>query len=187
MSNSRTALLALVAALAGATAVSAQEPPQAPPAQRGAWDPAQMREQMRARMEARHARRLKALHDVLAIRPDQEGAFQAFAASMRRPERPAGAGSREMGGDRAAMANLPTPERLDRMAQRLQDRTAMRQAAFARRAAATKALYAVLSPDQRRTMDALPMLRGGHDGRRGGMGKGRGWGGHGGMDGHAQG
>jgi hypothetical protein len=176
--------LALVAGLAGASAAWAQETPSAAAAaQNRAWDPAQMR----ARMEARHAERLKALHDVLAIRPDQEGAFQAFAATMQHPPRPAGAGSRTMGGDRAAMANLTTPERLDRMAQRMQERTAKRQEAFARRAAATKALYAALGPDQRRTMDALPMLRGGHGERHGGWGKGRGWGGHGGMDGRGQG
>jgi hypothetical protein len=66
------------------------------------------------------------------------------------------------------------------MAQRMQDHMARRQAAFQRRAAATKALYASLSPEQRRAIDALPMLRGGH----GGWGTGPG--GHG-MDGHGQG
>ena len=185
MPRSRLMAIALVTALAGASTGWAQEPPAAP-AQHRAWDPAQMREQMHARMEARRAERLKALHDVLAIRPDQEGAFQAFAAATRPPEGPAGRPPHAMGADRAAMANLTTPERLDRMAQRMQERTARHQEAFARRASATKALYAALDPEQRRAMDALPMLRGGHDERRGGWGKGHGWG-RGGMDGHGQG
>jgi hypothetical protein len=182
MSNSRIAALALIAVLAGASAASAQQPPPSPGMQHRGWDPAQMR----ARTEARRAERLKALHDVLGIRPDQEGAFQAFAASTHRPERPVGQAQHSPDGDRAAMANMTTPERLDRMAQRMQERTARRQEAFARKAAAIKALYAALGPDQRRTLDALPMLRG-HKGRRGGWGKGHGWGGHGGMEGHGQG
>lgn len=186
MPRSRLLAIALVTAFVGASAVWAQEPPQAPPPQHRTWDPAQVREQMRARMEARHAERLKALHDVLAIRPDQEAAFQAFAAATQPPAPKADAGPHAMGGDRAAIANLTTPERLDRMAQRMQERMARRQEAFSRRAAATKALYAALSPDQRRAMDALPMLRGGHDGPHGG-GKGRGWGGRGGMEPRGQG
>jgi hypothetical protein len=56
------------------------------------------------------------------------------------------------------------------MDQRMRERTARREEMFARRAAATKALYAALGPDQRRTLDALPLLRGGH---RQGWGKGR--------------
>lgn len=166
MNAARLTTLALIAALAGAPAVLAQEPPAAPSAHR-TWDPAQMR----ARMEAHHAQRLHALHDVLGIRPDQEAAFAAFAAATRPPEggRP-GMRPRGMGADRAGQANLTTPERLDRM----QERLARRQEMLARRAAATKALYSALGPDQRRTLDALPLLRGGHGG---GWGEGRG--GHG--------
>ena len=161
--------LTLIAALAGASPVLAQEPPAAPAAHR-TWDPAQMR----AHMEERRTARLHALHEALRIRPDQEAAFAAFAAAMRPPE-----GARQgvhpggMGADRAALANLTTPERLDRMSQRMQEHVARRQEAFARRAGATRALYSALSPDQRRTMDALPLLQGDH---RGGW-KGRG--GHG--------
>lgn len=186
MPISRLAAIVLVTAVAGSSAARAQEPPATAPAQHRAWDPAQMPEQMRARMEARRAERLKALHDVLAIRPDQEGAFQAFAAAMRPPERPAGEAPHAMTGDYTALANMTTPERLDRMAQRMQERTARRQAAFARRASATKALYASLGPEQRRTMDALPLLRGGHGDGRSGRGKDHGWG-HGRMDGPGQG
>jgi hypothetical protein len=144
---------------------------------------------MRARMEARRALRLKALHDVLAIRPDQEGAFTAFTAAMRPPEAAPGAKAEGMGSDRAAMANMTTPERVDMMTQRMQARMNRRQERLQRRAAATKALYAALNPDQRKVMDALPLLGG--DRGRGGWGKGRGMGGRGmdgrGMDGRGDG
>jgi hypothetical protein len=135
-------------------------------------------------MEARHAARLHALHDVLAIRPDQEGAFAAFAAAMRPPEGAPGAKAGGMGSDRAAMANMTTPERLDMMTERMQARMSQRQERLQRRAAAAKALYAALSPEQRRVMDALPLLRGG--GGHGGWGKDRGMGGRG-MEGHGEG
>jgi protein CpxP len=176
MITARLPTLALIAALAVGASVLAQESPVAPPAHRS-WDPAQMR----ARMEERRTARLHALHEALGIRPDQEAAFAAFAAAMRPPE-----GDRQgmhpggMSADRAALANLTTPERLDRMGQRMQEHVARRQEAFARRASATKALYSALSPGQRRTMDALPPLRGGH---REGWDKGRGHG----MGDHGQG
>jgi periplasmic protein CpxP/Spy len=172
MKFARLPALALVAALAGAVSVQAQDA--AAPAPTGAhhgWDPAQFR----ARMEAHRAERLKALHDVLAIRPDQESAFQAFASATRPPERTPGA---EPGKGHEDLAGLTTPERLDRMAQRMQEREARHQQRFAQRAAATKALYAALDPTQRKAFDSLPLLRG--DGHRGGWGRGRGrFGGHG--------
>jgi LTXXQ motif family protein len=93
-------------------------------------------------------------------------------ADLSAHRRPAGASS-VLAQDRGAQANLTTPKRLDRMGQRMQEHVARRQEAFARRASATKALYSALSPGQRRTMDALPLLRGGH---REGGGKGRGHG-----------
>ena len=143
MFTARLPALALIAALAGASAVQAQDAPAAPgaPGAHRTWDPAQFR----ARMEARRAERLKALHDVLAIRPDQESAFQSFAAAIKPPERTPGDHPGGKGGDRAELA--------------------------------TKALYSALSPEQRRAMDALPLLRGGHDGDHG-RGHGH-WGGHG--------
>ncbi len=170
MITARLTALALIAALAGASSVLAQEPPAAPPAHR-TWDPAQMR----ARMEERRTARLHALHEALGIRLDQEAAFAAFAAATMRPPEDGRQGLHPgaTGADRAALANLTTPERLDRMGQRMQEHIARRQEAFARRAGATKALYSALSPGQRRTMDALPLLRGGH---REGWGKGNGHG-----------
>lgn len=179
MNMSRISALALVAVLAGGGVASAQQASAMHPEGHG-WDPAAMHQ----RMEARRATRLKALHDVLAIRPDQEGAFSAFAAAMTPPERAPGERAKSM--DDQAVQAMTTPERVDRMTQRMDERMARRRDAAQRGAAAAKALYAALDPAQRRVMDALPMLRGGHDGqdahRWGGRGEG-GMGGHG-MDGH---
>jgi hypothetical protein len=59
------------------------------------------------------------------------------------------------------MRNLSTPQRLDRM----QARSAERQARLAQRAEAIKRFYAQLTPAQQRAFDALPMGRGGMGGR----------------------
>ena len=57
-------------------------------------------------------------------------------------------------GDRA---ELSTPQRLDRMMERMQER----QARFAQRAEAVKRFYASLDPRQQKTFDALAIVRGG--------------------------
>jgi hypothetical protein len=125
-------------------------------------------------------RRLKALHDILGVTPDQEGAFQAYASALR-PQRPAamagGLGAEGPGAsehnwpDPKAMAALTTPERLDVMAKRMEAREAKMHERFARMASATKTFYAALTPEQKRIMDSLPELR---------HGEGHGWD-HGGM------
>jgi len=166
----RLSALALSATLACAAATAqAQEAAPAPgAAERHAWDPAAMRQHM----EAHRAERLKALHDALNIRPDQEAAFQAFASAMA-PEDHGDWKQHERDEDRAGMAALTTPERVDRMEQKMDQRMAQRREAMHRRGAALKALYAVLSPEQRRTLDALPGLAGhGHEGMRGRHGMG---------------
>jgi Spy/CpxP family protein refolding chaperone len=101
------------------------------------------------------------LHDALALRPDQEAAWTAFKASMEpTPEAQARrqAWAQEAvdrkDGPRAEHAHLTTPERLDKMAARM----AERQAAFQRHAAAVKTFYAVLTPQQQRTFDALATM-----------------------------
>jgi hypothetical protein len=179
--------LALAATIGLAMSAQAQTPPPPPPgaAPGGpAWrhDGAAGRPGMGERREARRAARLKALHDVLAIRPDQESAFQTFAAAMS-PEPGRGAWGRGAGGWRpgeregdkpvASREAASTPERLDLMLKRFDEREARMRAAIERRATATKALYAALSPEQQRTLDALPRLSGrgawgGPEGMRGG-------------------
>jgi Spy/CpxP family protein refolding chaperone len=156
------------AALLSGAAFAQEPPPGAPPppgAEQGHWG-----EHMREHAE----HRAKALHDILNIRPDQEGAFQSFIASMR-PE-PGQEGMRDHQ-DMDEMKSLTTPERLDRIAARMSER----QARFQAHAAAVRSFYAALSPDQKRAFDALPGLMGmgmrhhDHDG---------GWGGPGRLDGH---
>ena len=165
------------AALAGglaislASAASAQQGP--PPAANGPGAERHAdREQMRARFEERRQHRQQVLHDALGLRADQEGAWQAFIASERRPDGERGRGMRRgEGGDRA---ELTTPQRLDRMQQRM----AERQQRFAQRADSIKRFYAALDGRQQKTFDALVMARGGgmggfgHGGGRGGWGRG---------------
>jgi protein CpxP len=152
---------AMAAVVSVAYAVQAQD--QAPPAQ----GPAHSAEQRAAWRHDRQEAQAKALQAVLNLRPDQEAAFQAFQAAMTPPPREHGDHM-----DRAALQAMTTPQRLDRMA----DRMAKRQAAFRARADAIKSFYAALSPEQQRAFDAMPMLQGG------GRGMGHGRMGHGSMD-----
>jgi hypothetical protein len=166
MVSQRLALILAVSTsvLTASTAALAQTPPPGAPADAGEW---------RQRLEARRAERIKSLHDALNIRPDQEGAFAAFAQAMKPPLD--AARGREGGHDRTALAGLTTPERLDRMAQDLDAHMARMRAEFQARASATKTLYAALNPDQKRTLDNLPELMGPHGGAPGAWG-------HGGLD-----
>lgn len=159
-------------------------PPAAGPAavERGGMrmDPAQWQARMQQRAEA-HAQHMRA---VLQLRPDQEPALQALMSSMRPPEgmrgpgmRGGGMGGPGMRGDGMrgeGRETLTTPQRLDRMAQRMEQR----QHAFQIRADAIRRFYAQLSPSQQAAFDALPlgprMGMGGHGGGHHGMMGGRG-------------
>ena len=166
--------LSAAAAIAGVTlsltcVAHAQDQGRPPPGNQGrpgahGWgDP----EAMKARMEQHRQHRAQLLHDALGLRGDQESAWQAFLTETKP------AGEREghrFQGRPEDRAQLTTPERLDRMAQRMSER----QAAFGRRAAAIKRLYAALDPRQQKTFDALQQLRGHGMGMGGGMGRGMG-------------
>jgi len=169
----RVSALTLAAALAFGAAAQAQTPPPAPPGAEaaGPQQPGSPPDRRQDRA-AREAARIAALHQALNIKPDQEQAFNAFAASMRPPER--GQKSSSTRPSREALAAMTTPQRLDAMGQMMDARISQMRERFQARATATKTLYAALSPDQRRTLDALPDLMG-----RGGMGRSP----HGGMDG----
>jgi hypothetical protein len=167
MTAIRVSALALVAVLGVSAAASAQTPPPArQPGSMGypAWTPGSQH-----RHGEREAAHLKALHDALNIRPDQEEAFQAFAASMKPAEN--GARPQGMAADRQQMASMTAPERLDAMSRRMDERMQRMRERFQRHAAAVKALYAALGPEQRRTFDALPGLMGRGMGMGHGMGK----------------
>ena len=62
--------------------------------------------------------------------------------------------------DRAELARLPTPERIDRIRALRVERMAMMD----KRADATKAFYATLNPVQKREFDLLTVRRGQRDG-----------------------
>lgn len=104
------------------------------------------------------AKRQTELKEKLKITPAQESAWATYSASSQQP---AGASWRV---DRAELAKLPTPERIDKMrALRTQRMTEM-NAYLDKRGDATKALYAALSPEQQKLLDASFGDRGGHGG-----------------------
>jgi protein CpxP len=117
----------------------------------------------RARMEQRVAERMEFFKFKLKVTPAQEGAWNTWTSAMKpsanRPQRP----------DRAELERLSTPERIDRM----RALRAARQVENDKRMDATKAFYATLNADQKKTFDAasLKMLqhRGGGRGGHGGM------------------
>ena len=157
------ACLAVLGLSAGAQTPAPQGPGAAPgpmmtmPAQPG------MHEQHRAHMQQRMAQREAALKQILQITPAQENAWNAWTAARR----PAGNIQRP---DRSALAQLPTPERIDRLRAL---RTA-RNAEMDRRGESTKTFYAALTASQQKAFDALTAHR-----IERGMGRGHGgWGRH---------
>jgi LTXXQ motif family protein len=120
-------------------------------------------------MREAHARHLAELKLKLMLTPAQQGAWDAFTAAQQPPAPPAGG----WGADRAAFAQMTTPQRLDKMQQMQTERAAM----FAKRADATRTFYAALTPDQQKVFDLNTMRFGHHD--KGGHGHG----GHGGPGG----
>jgi hypothetical protein len=144
-----TLALASALALLGAGASFAQ-PPGPPPAD-GRPSAMRMQRPDPAQMAERRAQRLR---DTLQLRPEQEPALRAFVSALQ----PQGDRMNRMRGDRGGpeARTLTTPERLDRMRARL----AERQAAFERRADATKRFYAQLSPAQQRAFDAIGPMGG---------------------------
>ncbi len=132
--------------------------------------------EMRQKMEEHRAAMAQDLRTILKLRPDQEVAFTAFQASMTPPPR-----QERMKHDRAAMETLTTPQKLDMMLAKMDERMARMR----KHVEATKAFYAALSPEQQHTFDALERL---HRGGMAGHGwAGRGWGGHSGMHGPGEG
>ena len=63
---------------------------------------------------------------------------------------------------RAEMAKLTTPERIDKMRELRTQRTTEMHAAMDKRSDATKAFYATLNPEQKKTFDAETLKMGKH-------------------------
>ena len=108
----------------------------------------------------------------LQITPAQESAWTEFANTVQSHKR-------TQGMNRQDMAQLTTPERIDRM----RALRAERAAEADRHGDATKALYAALTPAQQKTMDEQT-LRHHRKGNRMGEGRHMGRGDHGGMHHH---
>jgi len=139
---------------ASPAAPSAQGQSDAQPSAKGPHgreDRAQRFEQMKQR----HAQHLAALKEKLKLTPAQEGAWNTFADAQQSPPAPP-PGARM---NRDEFAKLTTPQRLDLMEKRRTERSAM----FTKRADATRAFYAGLTPEQQKTFDAESMRRMGPD------------------------
>lgn len=103
------------------------------------------------RMEQRE-KHLAALKSKLNLTVQQEAAWDAFAAA-RPGQMPSVADRQAM---RAELANMTTPQRVDKMLERSESRRANMIA----RAQATKAFYAQLSPAQQAVFDAETKFKG---------------------------
>lgn len=102
-----------------------------------------------AKMEQARTKHLADFKVKLKITAAQEGAWNSFAETMKPPadmmaKRP----------DRAEMDKLSTPERIDKMRALHKERMTAMEAAMDKRADATKAFYAALSPEQQKTFDS---------------------------------
>lgn len=109
------------------------------------------------------AKRMAMLKDKLQLTGAQEAAWTSYTTALQPTERTARL-------DRSGMAQLTTPERIDRM----RALRAQRAAEADRRGEVTKAFYAALAPEQQKTFDTQSWR--GH--RMGGKQQGMGMGGH---------
>lgn len=143
----RTSLIAAGLALALGSAAFAQSGPMAgsgtPQAHRE-----HAREHIREHMGERHAKHLADLKTKLKLGAGQEASWKTFADAMQPPAMPAARP------DRAAMEKLATPERIDQM----QALHVQREADMKKRGDATKAFYASLNAEQKKTFDAETAL-----------------------------
>ena len=132
----------ILATLLAGAGLAAQAP-QAPAPQGGGMPPQGhgMGRPDPARMAERMQQRMTALKGKLNISAAQEPAWTTWTTAMRPPQQmPA----------RPDLASLSTPERIDTM----RAMHTQRQAEMDKRAEATKAFYAQLTPEQKKTFDA---------------------------------
>lgn len=110
--------------------------------------------------EAYRGQRLAGLKAKLQLKPEQEAAWQSFATATQPMGK--GIGSQAQG---EAFKPLTTPQRMDRMLARADER----RARMAQRAEAVKQFYAQLSPEQQQVFDAETLsFRHGHHRHGGG-------------------
>lgn len=116
----------------------------------------------------------RALADHAAAMRDGGQAMAAEGEATRREGRAMAADRMGPEGMGPGMDTLPLPERLEHMQQMMQRHEAMMNERLARVIGATRSLYAVLSPEQRRILDHMPMemLHGGDMGHMDHIGHG---------------
>ena len=163
--------LMLASILAAASTLAVAQAPASPAAATGpaatapaAGPGAGWRQKQRSERHAKHLERLKA---DLKLSPAQEGAWNQFSAAMQ-PPAPDARGP----ASRADFARLSTPERIDLMQKRADER----HARMKQRGDATKAFYAQLTPEQQKSFDSRAQRAGRGEGWHGGHGEHRGWG-----------
>ena len=163
---------ALLLTIAAATGAQAQ-PPGPPPGPGGRMvmmHGGPPSAEMKAMHEAMMKQHLEDLKTVLRLRPDQEGALQAFVESHHgggpRMMMHGGPGEDGKGPGMAPPKTLTTPERLAEMAKHEEAMAAEHRKS---REALAK-FYAALSPEQQKVFDALQRLHGGPGGHMGMMG-----------------
>ena len=148
-----------LAALMTFSSISAMAQIPASPAQAGA-SMGYMQRHDAAKMQAMLAKRQAELKAKLDITPAQEPAWSSYSAAMQPPADFKRGDKQAL---RAELDKLPTPERIDRMRALRTERMATMSAEMHKRGAATKSLYAALSPEQQKTFDAERALhRPGH-------------------------
>ncbi len=91
------------------------------------------------RMKERFEKRQSELHDKLKLNANQEGAWKAYLEKMRPTDLPNPP-------DRAEIAKLSAPERMEKMLGFMRER----EKRMTEHVAATKAFYAVLTPEQQK-------------------------------------
>jgi protein CpxP len=137
-------VLTLVAALAGTNVFAADAVPQTTSAAPAMHRP---HPDQQARFAEFKAKKEAEIHDLLKITPEQEGAWKAFLSRVTPPPQDHSAPPRPH-----TVGEAPTaPQMLEHKLERLQKEEA-RVRAFLD---ATKELYAVLTPDQRKLADYI--------------------------------
>lgn len=143
------ALLAALIAGGGVLALSAHAMPGAGPLAKPRCE-ARQGQNPQAWMAQRHAQHMAALKEKLQLVPEQEAAWNSFAAAVQPGLTQAGTGPQ---GLREDFQKLGTVERLDK----LQAIAEARHARMRERTEAIKAFYARLTPQQQKVFDAEAM------------------------------
>lgn len=143
-----------VLTLAGASVAVAQVSPPPPPAPPAPPPHPPMHAMMHTGRHGDPEAQAKRLRDVLQLRPDQDAALKAYLEATAPQTMTEGLKWEAQDDDKVP---LTTPERLDRQAAHM----AKMAETFQKRAVATRAFYAALSPSQRKAFDALGPRAGG--------------------------